>query len=477
MMTSDPQLIKNILIKDIKSFGHLMPPYIPEPDHPVYRHVLDIADDDNNQRMRAVFRTLFTDKKLRLMAKKIDKTLIRLTNALDNELFGQSSASASVSVVDIKQMFINQSIDLIGNVMFSLKQQYNTFNDNPNPNNTNYNKITQLIKRLFIRSKYHILAQLVLPKFMLRVLNMTSLISADDLNKFTDLTVSELTKRLNIKTISTDTYDDFLQWLLNRCPEFMDKSVDKPVDKSVDKSVDNETDETLSSLSDMSKTMSKQEVVANMFSLFSASYDSYYLTMTFIIYELAINPDCQQRVYDEIITCFRDNNTDSQSTTIDGQLFDWETLGKLEYLEACISETLRLHSILNREVRIARHDYTDETTGVTIKKDQMIQFSRSAVQLCPDYYRMPDQFIPDRFLKQNKHQLIDSTYLPFGLGRRMCPAYKFAPMALKLNTAHLLARYRFLPIDGQTVFKTDPIFEHYAYCPEKLVLKIEKRKV
>ncbi|XP_054157766.1 cytochrome P450 3A19-like [Oppia nitens] len=228
-------------------------------------------------------------------------------------------------------------------------------------------------------------------------------------------------------------------------------------------------------MSSIDQMMTEEEVVANMFSLFQGAFDGHSLSMTFIIYELAVNPDCQQRVYDEIVTCFQDNNSSTNQTI--GHQFDWETLSKLDYLNACISEALRLHAAVNRDGRIAKQDYTDETTGVTIKKDQVIQFSRSAVQRCPDYYRMPDQFIPDRFLKHNKHLLVDSAYLPFGLGRRMCPGYKFALMAIKLTMAHLLIRYKFVAIDGQTVLKTDPIVEHYTYCPEKLYLKIEKRLI
>ncbi|XP_054157775.1 cytochrome P450 3A19-like [Oppia nitens] len=196
--------------------------------------------------------------------------------------------------------------------------------------------------------------------------------------------------------------------------------------------------------------------------------------MTAIIYQLAVNLDCQQRVYDEIMTCFRDNtdthDTDTNTTiTIGDQLFDWQSLARLDYLDAFICETFRLHLNFDRDGRVANQDYTDETTGVTIEKDRSIFFSRSALHSSTDYYRQPDQFIPDRFLKSNRHQLVDSgAFLVFGFGRRMCPAYKFAPMVLKLTVAQLLVGYKFLPpIDGQTTveWKVDPIFQHYVYAP------------
>ncbi|XP_054161171.1 cytochrome P450 9c1-like [Oppia nitens] len=452
MMTSDPQLIKNILIKDFNIFRNTRPALLTPSDHPIYRYVIDNTGDDCWLRMRSVIRTLFTDQKLRAMAKNIDNNLVDLTNALDRLLVDQSTTG-----VDIRQLFVNQSIDLMGSVMFSWKP--NSFNE---PNN----KITRLMKRLFFPSKWRILANLVLPKFMLQVLNMSNIISTEALDVFAKLTVDEYSKRQT--SVSTDTYEDFFQSLLNRCPEFMGESSDN---KTVGQS----------EMSKIDQMMSKDEVVANMFSLFQGGFDGHSLSMTFIIYELAINPECQQKVYEEIMTCYRDRDSDNSSnnrTTIDGQLFDWESLVKLDYLDACISEAMRLHAAVNRDGRVANQDYTDATTGVTIEKDQVIQFSRSAVQRSADYYPMPDQFIPDRFLKHNRHQLIDSAYLPFGLGRRMCPGYRFGLMAIKLTMAHLLMRYKFLKLNNnQTVFKTNPIVEHYTYCPEMLLLKIEKRTV
>ncbi|XP_054157767.1 cytochrome P450 6d1-like [Oppia nitens] len=216
MVTSDPQLIRNILIKDFHKFGQ-RPTVVTPYDHPIYRYVIDNTDDKLWQRIRLVMKTVFTDRTVESLAKKIDNNLVDLTNELDNQLVGQSAAAA---VVDIRQLFINQTIDMLGLVMFSWKQ--NTFND---PNN----RFNQIMKRLFFPKKSRILAQLVLPKFILQALNMTSTISTEALDDFTDLIVGELAKRRNNNNnnnkkpnfLSTHICDDFFQSLLNRCPEFI----------------------------------------------------------------------------------------------------------------------------------------------------------------------------------------------------------------------------------------------------------------
>ncbi|XP_054157764.1 cytochrome P450 3A6-like [Oppia nitens] len=474
MMTSDPKLIKNILIKNFHIFCNSSLTLLTPVDHPIYRHVIDNSGDQCWQRMISIIRTLFSVKNLKSLAdNKLGKNLCNLIKSMD-EMVGHKSAPDTGIVVDIRQLFVNQSIDLLGSVMFSWKQQqqHNTYNDYPNSD-----KLSKIINSLVFPSKWRILCLLVLPKFILQVLDMSNLLPNKTLDMFAELMIDEFDKRLilSANNNTNNICDDFYQQLLNRCPDF-NKSLTivnnkvSAIDDNIDDEVNNKKsiDEIYSQT--MDQILSKEEVMGNMLSLSQGIYVGHSVTMTYIIYELAINTDCQQKCYDELIA------TNCWDSRINGQLlFDWETVDKLDYLNACISETLRLHPAVNRDGRVANQDYIEETTGVTIKKGQEIQYSLSALQQCPDYYRMPDQFIPDRFLKHNKHLLIDSAYLPFGLGRRMCPGYKFALMAIKLTMAHLLIRYKFVAIDGQTVLKTDPIVDNYIQCPEKLFVKIEKR--
>ncbi|XP_054157774.1 cytochrome P450 9b2-like [Oppia nitens] len=225
MMTSDPKLIKNILIKDFQTFGKSITPLFSPSVHPVFSHTIDNASGDSWLRMRAVIRTLFTDRKLRSYVKKISGNLAELTKSLD-KMFGNELSI----VVDMKQVFINQSMDLTGNVVFSwMKQNHTVYNNN---NNIKFTKLTKLVKRLFFPSKWRILASRVLPKFIVQVLDINDLISSRDLDLFADLTAQEFSNRQMI--LSTDTYDrddkdndndddndDYFQSMLNRCPDFI----------------------------------------------------------------------------------------------------------------------------------------------------------------------------------------------------------------------------------------------------------------
>lgn len=55
--------------------------------------------------------------------------------------------------------------------------------------------------------------------------------------------------------------------------------------------------------------------------------------MSFLAYELALNPDIQQRLYEEILQTVSD--------TSDDQKISYEQLQSMKYLDQVVSETLR----------------------------------------------------------------------------------------------------------------------------------------
>ena len=54
----------------------------------------------------------------------------------------------------------------------------------------------------------------------------------------------------------------------------------------------------------------------------------------------------------------------------------------------------------------------------TLKKGDAVQFPIYAIHHSEENYKEPERFNPDRFLPENRDQLIPYTYLPFGGGPR-----------------------------------------------------------
>ena len=66
-------------------------------------------------------------------------------------------------------------------------------------------------------------------------------------------------------------------------------------------------------------------------------------TLSYLFHELALNPECQQRLYEEIKSC--------------GQSVDYDTISQLPYLDSCVNETLRKYPGLVFNQRTALEDY------------------------------------------------------------------------------------------------------------------------
>lgn len=69
--------------------------------------------------------------------------------------------------------------------------------------------------------------------------------------------------------------------------------------------------------------------------------------MSFSLYELAVNPEMQKIVQKEV---------DSAFAASKGEINE-EVVNKLEYLEQCLMETVRMHSVVHHLSKISLKEY------------------------------------------------------------------------------------------------------------------------
>jgi len=74
-----------------------------------------------------------------------------------------------------------------------------------------------------------------------------------------------------------------------------------------------------------------------------AGFETTASLLSFLFYSLAIDQKCQQKLFEEVKGC-------------NGK-FDYDSITKMPYLDACIAETLRLYNPLGATSRIASEDY------------------------------------------------------------------------------------------------------------------------
>nr|ACG68822.1 cytochrome P450 [Anopheles funestus] len=181
--------------------------------------------------------------------------------------------------------------------------------------------------------------------------------------------------------------------------------------------------------------MTLNELAAQVFVFFLAGFETSSTTMNFCLYELAKNPDIQERLREEIERGVEDHG---------GQV-TYEMVMNNQYLDNVINETLRKYPPIESLSRVPIRDYTIPGTKHVIPKNTLVQLPVYAIQRDPEFYPEPDQFNPDRFLPEEVKQRHPYAFLPFGEGPRICIGLRFGMMQAKLGLITLLRNFRFSP--------------------------------
>lgn len=124
-------------------------------------------------------------------------------------------------------------------------------------------------------------------------------------------------------------------------------------------------------------------------------------------------------------------------------------IGNLPYLKAVIKETLRLHPPLPFLVPHMALD-SCKLQGYYIPKETQILVNVWAIGRDPKTWEDPLVFKPERFLEPNNLDFKGHNFefIPFGSGRRMCPAVPLVSRVLPLALGSLLHTFDWVLADG-----------------------------
>lgn len=126
-----------------------------------------------------------------------------------------------------------------------------------------------------------------------------------------------------------------------------------------------------------------------------------------------------------------------------------EELNKLVPLRNAFRETLRLYPPSAFMTRVARSDTV--VCGSEIKAGDLVLVSPWLVHRHHKYWQQPEYFDPDRFSTARERDIIPGTYLPFGLGPRVCTGRSLAMIEGPLLVAELLRKFRFTTLEPDNV--------------------------
>uniref|UniRef100_A0A8C2I044 Protein-glutamine gamma-glutamyltransferase K-like n=2 Tax=Cyprinus carpio TaxID=7962 RepID=A0A8C2I044_CYPCA len=122
----------------------------------------------------------------------------------------------------------------------------------------------------------------------------------------------------------------------------------------------------------------------------------------------------------------------------------------LPYTYAVIHEIQRFANIVTfTPPRMANKDTT--VGGRLIPKGVIVMPLLKSILQDKNEYSTPYEFNPAHFLDENGKFLKKDHFIPFSIGKRMCPGEQLARMELFLFFTSLMQRFTFLPLEGQTL--------------------------
>nr|AIL94155.1 cytochrome P450 CYP3027C1 [Tigriopus japonicus] len=186
--------------------------------------------------------------------------------------------------------------------------------------------------------------------------------------------------------------------------------------------------------SQAAKLLTKEHIIAQGAIFFLAGFETTASTLATLCYNLAIRPEIQDRLRDEINKVM-DNH--------DGRI-DYDSVHHMRYLEACINENLRIMPPVYFHLRQCTKD-TEVMPGLVIKKGVRVDFPIYTSHHNPEFFPDPETFNPDRFMPENEKNIQNLTFRPFGGGPRLCIGQRFALIEMKIALAKLLSKYRVTP--------------------------------
>nr|QWK52268.1 cytochrome P450 71B10-1 [Isatis tinctoria] len=171
------------------------------------------------------------------------------------------------------------------------------------------------------------------------------------------------------------------------------------------------------------------------------------ITMTWTMAELARNPRVMKKVQSEI--------RDQIGKNKEARIISLDETDQLNYLKMVIKETWRLHPV---SPLLVPREVTSEfkINGYTIHPKTRLHVNTWAIGRDPEIWKDPEEFIPERFMDSDidvKGQHFE--LLPFGGGRRICPAMYMGATTVEFGLANLLYQFDWKLPEGVEVENID----------------------
>ncbi|KAL3725391.1 hypothetical protein ACJRO7_030416 [Eucalyptus globulus] len=197
------------------------------------------------------------------------------------------------------------------------------------------------------------------------------------------------------------------------------------------------------------RKLEEDQIVSLCWEFLSAGTDTTSTALQWIMANLVKYPEIQERLYDEIKSVVGQGAEQVKE----------EDLERMAYLKAVVLEGLRRHPPAHFVLPHAVKEDA-ELGGYTIPKDAIINFMVAEMGWNAEIWEDPMAFKPERFLNSGgggEASGFDITgsreikMMPFGVGRRICPASGLAMLHLEYFVANLVWQFKWRTVAGEEV--------------------------
>uniref|UniRef100_A0A8C5B9V8 Cytochrome P450 3A27-like n=1 Tax=Gadus morhua TaxID=8049 RepID=A0A8C5B9V8_GADMO len=382
LMVTDPDMLKVILVKECYSTFTNRSTFAKELFGPL-KDGLTLVEDDRWKRIRSTISPSFTSGRLRQVFPIVERYADRLVKTLDTEKPDQS--------VDVKKFVSPYCLDVITSASFSIDSDTTV-----NPDGPLSVQLRNLLKMKIW--PFFVIIALPIAQYFFRLIGF-SIVNKASVDYFQNL----------LKSFKHDHKED-----KSRHSDFLQLMIDSEI---------NESD--IKDGVEPSKGLTEPEILSQALIFIFGGYDITSATLSYILYNLALNPDAQQTLQQKIDVHFPKHSPVS-----------YEDLMNLEYLDNVISESMRLLPTAPLIDRVCKKTF--QINGLTIPEGTAVGVPLSNIHRDPRFWTSPELFKPERFSKDHGEDIHPYAYMPFGLGPRNCVGMRFAVMVMKMVLVRLL---------------------------------------
>lgn len=296
LLLRDPELIRTILIKDFAYFTDRGVP-IDEEQEPLSGHLFGLPGA-KWRKLRTKLTPTFTSGKLKAMF----PTLLQCGTILESYL---NKLTETGELLDVKEISASHATNVISSIGFGI--DVDTINNPDNDFRVVGRTITQSNFKVALRRLFVFVAPKLSRFFGLRF---------DDLS-IENFIMSVVKENLDYREKNRVVRKDFFQLLVQLRNNNGIVQLDNEWETTI------KTDES-------QKTMTLNEMAAQVFVFFLAGFETSSSTLSFCLYELAKNRDMQQRVHNEIDRVLAQHN---------GEI-TYESISEMKFLDQCIDGLL-----------------------------------------------------------------------------------------------------------------------------------------